>query len=148
MCTPYSGVKSREYRHYTGTVYLSDTDAMGIAHHSRYLIWFENARTVYLTNYGLSIAALQARNLSFPVAKVSVSHYAPLELGNQFSVSITAVDIKGSYIRFSAELYNHLKPTENMQCIADSKITLACINRLDKQTNEIPEDLKSILIEK
>lgn len=124
--------------YFSGQVYLSDTDTLGIAHHSRYLVWFENARSHYLASTGHTIEQLKSRDIAFPVYKISVSHFQPLKEGDNFHVGISDVIIKGSYIRFQSQICS----SESEIPVTTSNITLACIKLSSGALHEIPDDLQ------
>ncbi len=72
------GVRSIRLR-----VRYAETDQMGIAHHSNYLVWCEDARTAYLRESGMSYRELEARGLLLVVVEVGVrfraaAHYDDL----------------------------------------------------------------------
>ena len=48
-----------------------ETDQMGVAHHSNYLVWFEVARTDFIRASGLSYRELEERDVFMPVLEVS-----------------------------------------------------------------------------
>ena len=48
-------------------VYYRDIDQMGIVYYSRYLEYFEEARTELLNNIGLSITKVEDRGIELPV---------------------------------------------------------------------------------
>lgn len=67
-----AGVSSIELR-----VRYAETDQMGIAHHSNYLIWFEEARTAHFRESGISYRELESRGLLLVVVDVQVRYRAP-----------------------------------------------------------------------
>ncbi len=57
-------------------VRYAETDQMGIAHHSNYLIWCENARTDYMRNRGIGYRELEANGLLLPIVEVQLRYRA------------------------------------------------------------------------
>ncbi len=49
-------------------VRYSETDQMGVVHHSRYFPWFEAARTEFFKAYGYSYAQVEADGVLLPLA--------------------------------------------------------------------------------
>ena len=66
------GVSSIELR-----VRYAETDQMGVAHHSNYIIWCEEARTAHLRRSGVSYRELEKQGLFLVVVDVQVRYHAP-----------------------------------------------------------------------
>lgn len=49
------------------TVRYAETDKMGIVHHSNYYIYFEEARTEFIKNIGISYSEIEKNNIMFPL---------------------------------------------------------------------------------
>jgi len=58
-------------------VNYSETDQMGVAYHSRYLVWLDVARTEHLRRCGASYRELEAAGLRLVVSEVSVRYRQP-----------------------------------------------------------------------
>lgn len=48
------------------TVRYAETDRMGIAHHSHYPVWFEQARTEFVTRCGLTYSQMEQEGVLTP----------------------------------------------------------------------------------
>ncbi len=59
-------------------VRYAETDQMGRAHHSNYLIWCELGRTSLMREAGISYADLERGGFLLPVAYAEVEYRAPL----------------------------------------------------------------------
>ena len=57
-------------------VRYAETDQMGIAHHSHYLVWCEEARTTFMRESGVSYRDLEAQGLLLAVVEASVRYRA------------------------------------------------------------------------
>ena len=57
-------------------VRYAETDQMGIAHHSNYLIWCELARTDYMRDLGVGYRDLEANGLLLPVVDARLRYRA------------------------------------------------------------------------
>jgi acyl-CoA thioester hydrolase len=62
-------------------VRYAETDQMGIVHHSAYVVWMEEGRTVLLEALGLPYHRLEAEGLYFPVVELEVRYHRPLHYG-------------------------------------------------------------------
>jgi acyl-CoA thioester hydrolase len=58
-------------------VAYADTDRMGVAHHARYAVWLEMARTEYLRATGTSYRELEDSGLLLSVVGVAIRYRAP-----------------------------------------------------------------------
>jgi acyl-CoA thioester hydrolase len=58
-------------------VRYAETDQMGIAHHSHYVVWCEDARTAHLRRSGVSYRELEEQGLLLVVVEVRVRYRAP-----------------------------------------------------------------------
>ena len=58
-------------------VRYGETDAMGIAHHSSYLAWFEVGRVEFMRHLSHSYRALEESGISFPVIDLRIKYKKP-----------------------------------------------------------------------
>jgi acyl-CoA thioester hydrolase len=52
-----------------------ETDAMGIVHHTHYLVWFEIGRTELMRDAGYPYARMEADGIRFPVVEASCRYH-------------------------------------------------------------------------
>ena len=67
----------REHQYQTRVRY-AEIDRMGLVYHSRYIEWFEAARTEMLRDRGLAYNDLEAGGLSLPVVEVKARFIKPV----------------------------------------------------------------------
>lgn len=78
-------------------VRYAETDAMGIVHHSNYLVWFELARTHLCRATGRSYADIERNGHRLTVTGVEVRYRRPARYGD--TVAVTArIDRAGSRV--------------------------------------------------
>ena len=58
-------------------VRYAETDAMGIVHHSHFIVWMELGRSDFLRNLGRSYAEWEALGVRLPVNGVSLTYRSP-----------------------------------------------------------------------
>ncbi len=58
-------------------VRYAETDAMGIVHHSNYVVWFEAGRSDYIRQRGSSYAAFEAAGYRLVVSELDARFLAP-----------------------------------------------------------------------
>jgi len=59
---------------HTFRVRYAETDAMGIAHHSSYVIWLEMGRTEFMRAYGFTYRQLEESGVVMPVLELNVRY--------------------------------------------------------------------------
>jgi tol-pal system-associated acyl-CoA thioesterase len=86
-------------------VYVEDTDAGGIVYHSRYLNFFERARTELLRAMGVSqIDLKQKHNLVWVVLDINVRFKKAARLDDELLVSAELLWVKGVRQGFRQEM--------------------------------------------
>jgi acyl-CoA thioester hydrolase len=76
-------------------VRYAETDQMGIVYHANYFPWFEEGRTYFLEDIGLSYAALEADGFYFPLLECSCRYKSPARYPDQLTVRTRLEKLKG-----------------------------------------------------
>ena len=84
-------------------VRFGETDAMGIVHHSRYLLYLEETRVAYLRHLGHPYAELRAEGVDYAVLECFVQYRQPLRFDEEIDVhlqmsSATRTSFQMSYL--------------------------------------------------
>jgi acyl-CoA thioester hydrolase len=87
MPEPTLSVDDYRFRHQV-RVRFSETDAMGIVHHSRYLPYLEEARVAYLRHIGHSYAASRVDGVDYAVLEAHVAYRQPLRFDELVTVHL------------------------------------------------------------
>jgi acyl-CoA thioester hydrolase len=69
-------------------VRFAETDAMGVAHHSSYLLYLEEARVAWMRALGHDYSALRAEGLDFAVLEAFVQYRAPVRFDDVVAVHV------------------------------------------------------------
>ena len=69
-------------------VRFSETDAMGIVHHSRYLPYLEEARVEYLRHLGHPYTEMRAEGVDYAVLEAFVQYRKPLQFDDPVDVHL------------------------------------------------------------
>jgi acyl-CoA thioester hydrolase len=78
-----------------------ETDRMGVAHHSHFLVWFELGRTELMRATGCSYRDLEDREgIFFPVVEVQARYRAPARYDDVLDISTRMVLASGARVRF------------------------------------------------
>ena len=86
------------YRH---KVQYYETDAMGIAHHSNYIRWFEEARTDYLEQIGYSYKRLEEEGIISPVLEIEAKYKSSVHYGDFVDIEVKMTSFNGVKFYFS-----------------------------------------------
>src|SRR5438128_3535913 len=85
-------------------VRYAETDAMGVAHHAAYLVWFEEARTGLCREAGVVYRELEARGILLPVVEVVCRYRKALRYDDAVVIRATVAALTRRSIRFRYEV--------------------------------------------
>lgn len=80
---------------YVHTVQYYETDRMGIAHHSNYVRWMEEARIHFLKQIGWNFEKLEAMGLISPVTAVSGKYKTATTFAETVSIDVKVEEFNG-----------------------------------------------------
>jgi acyl-CoA thioester hydrolase len=122
-------------------VQFHETDAAGIVHFSRYLLYMEEAEHALWRAAGLSIAPAGSP-IGWPRTKVSFEYHRALHFEEEVDVLLRIVAIEERSIRYSCQLLRgDVK-------VATGSMTIACVTKKagDRMRSApIPEDITARL---
>ena len=105
-------------------VRFAETDAMGIVHHSNYLIYFEEGRSHFSRARGAPYRDLESLGYSLAVSEIQVRYIAPAHYDQKISV-LTWIEQTGSRgITFGYEVLD----AETQQVLVTGSTKHICIN--------------------
>ncbi len=82
----------------------SETDQMGIIHHSNYVVYFEEARVSYLESVGKSYADMEKNGILVVVLETYVRYIKPAYFGDELEIKVRYESL-GVRFRFHYEVY-------------------------------------------
>ncbi len=85
-------------------VRYAETDQMGVAHHSSYLLWFEIGRTEFCRNKGLPYSEIEKRGLCLMVVEVYCRYRKPLFYDQRFKIRTFLEEINGRKVKFTYQI--------------------------------------------
>jgi len=85
-------------------VFYGDTDAGGVVYYAQYLRMFEQARGLYIEEFGLSLTELEARNCLFVCRKAELEYHAPGRLGDRLDIRVWIEEHGRSFLTFAYEI--------------------------------------------
>jgi acyl-CoA thioester hydrolase len=106
---------------YRTRVRYAEVDRMGVAYHSRYIEWFEAARTELLRGRGLPYRELEEQGFLLPVREVSCLYLAPARYDDVVEIRTRT----GAVNRLTVELLYEAKDAATGRTLARAR-TLHC----------------------
>lgn len=110
-------------------VRYAETDAMGIVHHSVYLVWYEEGRSAWFREQvgdSRGYALFAADGLDFAVTEVRSRYVAPARYGDLVTVRAWPETIRSRGFTMAYEVYN---ATTGM-LLNEGYTTHLCVNRV------------------
>lgn len=109
------------------TARYSETDQMGIVHHSNYAVWFEAGRTDFLKHVGFAYTSIEARGVLTPLYEMNCRYKSPARYEDEILVltslkSISRVRLCFTYQVYNAQTSNILAEGETMHAWTDKSL--------------------------
>jgi acyl-CoA thioester hydrolase len=119
-------------------VRYAETDQMGIVHHSRYLIFFEQGRTDWLRAAGSPYGKLEEQGFLLPVTRVEVRYRRPARFEDELIVRTTLV--KATVVT----LDHRYEVVRGGELLVQGESTVACVDR-EGRPRTLPDALRAVL---
>jgi acyl-CoA thioester hydrolase len=87
------------------SVRYGETDRMGVAHHSSYLLWFELGRTGLLKEAGHAYLDMERRGVFLPVIEYSCKLFVGAEYDDVVRIETAVDELKSRTVTFSYRAY-------------------------------------------
>jgi acyl-CoA thioester hydrolase len=88
-------------------VRYKETDQMGIAHHSNYIVWFEMGRTDLCRATGITYAEIERRGFLLVVVEIGCRYRTPFRYDEEVIVRTSVTEAGSRMIRFGYELSDY-----------------------------------------
>jgi acyl-CoA thioester hydrolase len=85
-------------------VRFDEVDQMNVVHHPRYLVYFEVARTQYLTDLGIPYRDVVATGTHLAVIEVGVRHLKPARYDEVLVVATRCTEASGARVALEYEV--------------------------------------------
>ncbi|HET7522168.1 MAG TPA: thioesterase family protein [Bacillales bacterium] len=86
------------------TARYSETDQMGVIHHSTYVNWFEVGRTECIREFGVSYGDIEEKGFLLPVIEVNVSYKIPAKYEDVVQIMTRVSSYNGIRLSFHYEV--------------------------------------------
>ena len=120
-------------------VYYHDTDCGGVIYYANYLKYFEEARTEYFEERGISIRELVENDILFVVTKQEVEYLKSAKYGDIIDIETEIVNISGARIVFEYKIKD-----QKGFVIVNGKTILGCVNK-ELKPRLIPREIRDVL---
>ena len=87
------------------SVRYAETDRMGVAHHSSYLLWFELARTGLLREAGYAYRDLEASGMRLPVLEYGCKFLKSADYDDTLRIETSVRELKSRTVTFAYSVY-------------------------------------------
>lgn len=87
-------------------VRYKETDQMGIAHHSNYLVWFEIGRTDLCRSAGFPYAEIERKGYVLVVTEIACRYRIPFRYDDEVLIRTSVGEVASRAMRFVYELYD------------------------------------------
>jgi acyl-CoA thioester hydrolase len=94
-------------------VRYGETDQMGHAYYSNYLLWFEQARGAWCRDRGFTYKSLEDMGYKLPVVEVWCRYKGELKYDDVAVVKVKLAEIKRAAVKFEYEVVNE---TTGQEC--------------------------------
>lgn len=85
-------------------VRYAETDRMGVAYHTHYLVWCEVGRTDFIRRLGTSYAALEDRGFLLAVAEAEIRYAASARYDDEIRVRTRLERVQSRAVTFAYEI--------------------------------------------
>jgi acyl-CoA thioester hydrolase len=121
-------------------VYWEDTDAGGVVYHSRYLNFFERARTEWLRASGIHQARLaEEENVLFAIRHMDIDFQQAARLDDELDVTVHTVDARGVRMTFRQDMTR----CSDQQTVATAKLTAVCLKADSFKPTRMPKWIRA-----
>lgn len=120
-------------------VRYSETDQMGVVHHSSYLVYLEEGRLALMRALGFPYEEVERRGFGMAVRTVEVRYRAAARYGDELFVQTTIERLRGASITYRYEVQR----TTDRAVLATAAVEVACLAlRGEFRPVPLPDDIR------
>ena len=82
-----------------------DTDKMGHAYYSRYLVWFEIGRTEWCRDLNMDYRSMEDEGIYMPVRECNIVYHAPIGYDDLIEIHTSVEKISGVSMKFIYKIH-------------------------------------------
>lgn len=135
---------SSEQPHSTSTlrVRYAETDQMGVAYHSHYLVWCEVGRTDLIRSLGPSYAAIENDGIRLAVAEAALRYRQPARYDDLIRVETRLERVQSRGVTFAYAIFREHADGER-DLLATATTALIAIDH-DGRTRRLPDAVREL----
>jgi acyl-CoA thioester hydrolase len=123
-------------------VRYAETDQMGVAYHSHYLVWCEIGRTDYIRSLGTSYRDIERAGSGLAVVEARLRYHAPARYDDRIRVETTLADVGSRRVTFDYVITN----ADSGERLATASTTLISLDGNGRVTS-LPSGLRNSLVQ-
>ena len=81
-----------------------ETDMMGVAHHSNYIRWMEEARIDFMDQLGFPYVRMEAEGIICPVKSLQAKYLKPAVFGDVVDIAVSVIGFNGVVVTLGYEM--------------------------------------------
>ncbi len=121
-------------------VYWEDTDAGGVVYHSRYLNFFERARTEWLRSIGIYQAKIASEdNVLFAIRNMDIDFVQAARLDDELDITVHSVNAGGVRMTLSQDVTRCC----DRQSVATANMTAVCLTADSFKPTRMPKWIRA-----
>ena len=107
---------------------------MGIMHHSNYVVLYEQARTEWLRDMGLTYAEIERRGIMSPIIEVHSRYHYPAFYDEVLTIKVSMEEMPAARLVIASEVFN-----EAGKLINTGSVTLGFMHAATRRPCRAPE---------
>jgi acyl-CoA thioester hydrolase len=121
-------------------VYMEDTDAGGVVHHSMHVCFFERARTEWLRGMGVQQGKLaEEDSFGFAIRHMEIDYSKAVRLDDELDITVHVTGISGTRVMFSQVMTR----CSDQQRVASANLTAVCVKTDSFKPTRLPEWIRA-----
>jgi acyl-CoA thioester hydrolase len=112
-------------------VRYAETDQMGVAYHSNYLIWFEVGRVEFIRQMGLDYRQMEEEGCGISVVDVHARYRAPARYDDELVIETRLLAARGVVVKFG---YRILRVGDGV-LLCEGETMHVCVGKDMKKTS-------------
>lgn len=121
-------------------VNYSETDQMGVAYHSRYLVWLDIARTEHLRRCGASYRDLESGGLRLAVSELAIRYRQPARFDDLVRVRCWVRDLASRRVEFGYAVEH----ADDKRLLATATVALLALD-ISMGLTRLPAEVRRLL---
>ncbi|WP_291426206.1 thioesterase family protein [Deinococcus sp.] len=135
--TTLPGESRTEFR-----VRYAETDAMAVAHHAAYPVWFEMGRTDLMHGLGMPYTEIEARGYFLMLSELQVKYRRAARYDDPLALLTRVAEVRSRTLKFTYELYR-LRAAGSPELLATGETHHIATDR-NYRPSRLPDDVLAL----